>query len=74
MCDMTKVNNTLSCESSSLLMKLLKTELGFPGFVYPDTNGQQDALASATNALGYGSASLWSDSVIEGYLKAHKPD
>ncbi|KAJ5122516.1 beta-glucosidase D [Penicillium atrosanguineum] len=69
MCAMTKVNNTLSCESSSLLLDLLKTELGFPGMVWPDTNGQQDALASATNGLDYGSSSLWSTSTIEGYLK-----
>ncbi|OQE31311.1 hypothetical protein PENSTE_c001G02913 [Penicillium steckii] len=71
MCAMTKVNNTLSCESSSLLMDLLKTELGFPGLVFPDTNAQQDALASATNGLDYGSSSLWSSSTIEGYLKKH---
>ncbi|GLI74308.1 hypothetical protein PoHVEF18_002545 [Penicillium ochrochloron] len=71
MCAMTQVNNTLSCESSSLLMKLLKTELGFPGFVFPDTNAQQHALASATNGLDYGSASLWTTSTIEGYLKTH---
>lgn len=71
MCAMTEVNNTLSCESSSLLMKLLKTELGFPGFVFPDTNAQQHALASATNGLDYGSASLWTTSTIEGYLKTH---
>lgn len=71
MCAMTKVNNTLSCESSSLLMDLLKTELGFPGFVFPDTNGQQHALLSANNGLDYGSSSLWSTSTIEGYLKKH---
>jgi beta-glucosidase len=71
MCAMTRVNNTLSCESSSLLMKLLKTELGFPGFVFPDINAQQHALASATNGLDYGSASLWTTSTMEGYLKTH---
>ncbi|OKP12574.1 hypothetical protein PENSUB_1667 [Penicillium subrubescens] len=69
MCAMTQVNNTLSCEYSSLLMKLLKTELGFPGFVFPDTNAQQHTLASAANGLDYGSASLWTTSTIEGHLK-----
>jgi beta-glucosidase len=54
-------------------MKLLKTELGFPGFVFPDTNAQQHALASATNGLDYGSACLWTTSTIEGYLKT-QPD
>ena len=71
MCAMTKVNNTLSCESSSLLMDILKTELGFPGFVFPDTNAQQHALLSANNGLDYGSSSLWSNSTIQGYLKSH---
>ncbi|KAL6237503.1 putative beta-glucosidase D [Aspergillus navahoensis] len=71
MCAMTKVNGTLSCESSSLLMDILKTELGFPGMVWPDTNGQQNALASAANGLDYGSSSLWSDSTIEGYLESN---
>ncbi|KAJ5913399.1 beta-glucosidase D [Penicillium tannophilum] len=69
MCAMTKVNGTLSCESSSLLLDTLKTELGFPGLVFPDTNGQQDALASAISGLDYGSSSLWSSSNIEGFLE-----
>lgn len=71
MCAMNKVNNTLSCESESLLMDILKTELGFPGFVFPDVNGQQHALLSANNGLDYGSSSLWSASTIQGYLKKH---
>jgi beta-glucosidase len=66
---MTKVNNTLSCESSAVLLDILKEELGFPGLVFPDTNGQQHALASAINGLDYGSSSLWSTSTMEGYLK-----
>lgn len=68
MCAMTKVNGTLSCESSSLLLDTLKSELGFPGLVFPDTNGQQHALASAISGLDYGSSSLWSSSNIEGFL------
>lgn len=71
MCAMNKVNNTLSCESESLLMDILKTELGFPGFVFPDVNGQQHALLSANNGLDYGSSSLWSTSTIQGYLEKH---
>jgi beta-glucosidase len=35
------------------------------------TNARQHALASATNGLDYGSASLWTTSTIEGYLKTH---
>jgi beta-glucosidase len=51
-------------------MDILKTELGYPGLVWPDANAQQDALASATNGLDYGSSSLWSTSTMEGYLKS----
>ncbi|KAJ5672485.1 beta-glucosidase D [Penicillium longicatenatum] len=69
MCAMTKVNGTLSCESSSLLLDTLKTELGFPGLVFPDTNGQEHALASAVSGLDYGSSSIWSSSNINGFLE-----
>jgi len=39
MCAMTKVNGTLSCENEILQQNLLKTELRFPGLVYPDVGG-----------------------------------
>ncbi|KAJ5649973.1 beta-glucosidase D [Penicillium longicatenatum] len=69
MCAMTKVNGTLSCESSSLLLDTLKTELGFPGLVFPDTNGQEHALASAVSGLDYSSSTIWSSSNINGFLE-----
>ncbi|PYH60676.1 putative beta-glucosidase D [Aspergillus niger CBS 101883] len=68
MCAMTKVNGTLSCQNSDLLMKHLKTELGFPGLVWPDTNGQSSALESAVNGEDYGSSSIWSTSTMETLL------
>lgn len=68
MCAMTKVNNSLSCESSAVLLDILKEELGFPGLVFPDQMAQQNALASAINGLDYGSSSLWSTSTMTGYL------
>lgn len=69
MCAMTKVNGTLSCENESLIQKLLKTELGFPGLVYPDVNGQATAIGSANGGLDYGSSSIWSNATLEGYLQ-----
>ncbi|THX57987.1 putative beta-glucosidase D [Aureobasidium pullulans] len=68
MCAMTEVNNTAACEDSSLLMGMLKTDLGFPGMVWPDQNGQKTALGSATGGLDYGSSSTWSTSTIEAFL------
>lgn len=68
MCAMTLVNNTASCENSDLLNGLLKTELGFPGMVYPDVNGQKTALGSVEGGLDYGSSSTWSTSTLNEFL------
>lgn len=64
MCAMTKVNETLSCENEDLLQKFLKTELGFPGMVFPDVNGQSTAFGSANGGLDYGSSSIWSNTTL----------
>jgi len=61
---MTKVNGTLSCENGDLLNTLLKTELGFPGLVFPDQNGQSTAYGSANGGLDYGSSQLWDNSTL----------
>lgn len=62
---MTKVNGTLSCENEDLLQGLLKTELGFPGLVFPDVSGQSTAFGSANGGLDFGSSSIWSTTVME---------
>lgn len=64
MCAMNKVNQTQSCENSQLLNKWLKTELGFPGIVYPDVGGQVTSFGSANGGEDYGSSSYWSDTII----------
>ncbi|RDW77928.1 beta-glucosidase D [Coleophoma crateriformis] len=64
MCAMTKVNGTLSCENADLLNTLLKTELGFPGLVFPDVNGQSSAYGSADAGLDYGSSNYWSNDTL----------
>jgi beta-glucosidase len=61
---MTKVNGTLSCENSRLLNTLLKTELGFPGLVWPDQNGQSSSFDSADGGLDYGSSQYWSNDTL----------
>lgn len=65
MCAMNRANDTQSCENSHLLNELLKDELGFPGFVWPDVGGQTTAFGSANGGSDYGSISLWSESTIE---------
>ena len=68
MCAMTKVNGTLSCENEDLLQNLLKTELGFPGLVFADVNGQSTAFGSADGGLDFGSSSIWSNATLEAGL------
>jgi beta-glucosidase len=65
MCAMNRVNSTLACENQKLLSGLLKTELGFPGFVLPDVNSQSTAFGSANAGLDYGSSSYWTTTVLE---------
>ncbi|KAK8097437.1 beta-glucosidase [Apiospora sp. TS-2023a] len=50
MCSYQRVNNTYSCDNSKLLNGILKTELGFDGFVLLDWNAQH-YLGSANNGL-----------------------
>ncbi|KAG9728295.1 putative beta-glucosidase D, partial [Aureobasidium melanogenum] len=68
MCAMIEVNGSAACEDKSLLMSTLKTDLGFPGFVFPDTMAQKTALGSITGGLDYGSSSTWSTSTVEAFL------
>ncbi|KAF2771370.1 glycoside hydrolase [Teratosphaeria nubilosa] len=65
MCAMTRTNGTLSCENSKLLDGLLKEELGFPGMVYPDINGQSTTFGSANGGLDRGSSNYWSLDILE---------
>jgi beta-glucosidase len=65
MCAMNRVNSTLSCENDKLINGLLKTELGFPGFVLPDVNSQSTAFGSANAGLDFGSSTYWTASVLE---------
>ena len=61
MCSMNRVNGTHSCQNSELLNDKLKTQLGFPGFVYPDESAQFSAYGSANAGLDYSpySDGLW---------------
>ena len=65
MCAMNRVNSTLSCENEKLVSGLLKTELGFPGFVLPDVNSQSTAFGSANAGLDYGSSSYWTTETLQ---------
>lgn len=46
-----RVNNSYSCQNSATMNGLLKTELGFPGFVVTDWFAQHTGIASANAGL-----------------------
>ncbi|KAI9740353.1 MAG: hypothetical protein M1834_004932 [Cirrosporium novae-zelandiae] len=51
LCSYQRANNSYACQNSKLLNGILKTELGFEGFVVSDWGGQQSGVASANAGL-----------------------
>ncbi|KAJ5245992.1 hypothetical protein N7468_000975 [Penicillium chermesinum] len=51
MCSYNRLNNSYACQNSKALNGLLKTELGFQGFVVTDWGGQHSGVASALAGL-----------------------
>ncbi|KAH1460687.1 hypothetical protein KXW57_004860 [Aspergillus fumigatus] len=51
MCSYNKVNGTWACESDALNNKLMKEELGFPGYIMSDWNAQHSTVNSAVSGL-----------------------
>uniref|UniRef100_A0A2D3V4P7 beta-glucosidase n=1 Tax=Ramularia collo-cygni TaxID=112498 RepID=A0A2D3V4P7_9PEZI len=51
MCSYQRVNNSYGCQNSKLLNGILKTELGFQGFVTSDWQAQHAGVASANAGM-----------------------
>ncbi|KAH8903664.1 beta-glucosidase 1 [Coniochaeta sp. PMI_546] len=51
MCSYQRVNHSYGCQNSKLLNGILKTELGFEGFVVSDWDAQHSGVASANAGL-----------------------
>lgn len=51
MCSYQRINNSYGCQNSKLLNGILKTELGFEGFVISDWAAQHTGVASANAGL-----------------------
>ncbi|KAJ5211590.1 uncharacterized protein N7498_003236 [Penicillium cinerascens] len=51
MCSYNKVNETWACESHAILNKLMKSELGFRGYIMSDWNAQHTTVKSALAGL-----------------------
>jgi beta-glucosidase len=77
MCSYNRVNNSHSCANSKVLNGLLKTELGFQGFVVTDWfaqhTGTAAALAGLDMAMPDGQA-FWGPNFTEAFLNGSVPE
>ncbi|KAH7056013.1 beta-glucosidase-related glycosidase [Macrophomina phaseolina] len=80
MCSYNRVNNSYACQNSKLMNGLLKTEMGFEGFVVSDWQGQHTGVASANAGLdvvmpdgGFWGANL-TEAVNNGSVSAERFD
>ncbi|KAK7741998.1 hypothetical protein SLS53_004582 [Cytospora paraplurivora] len=80
LCSYNRANQSYACQNSKLLNGILKTELGFEGFVVSDWTGQQSGVASANAGLdvvmpdgGYWGANL-TDAVKNGSVTTDRFD
>lgn len=51
MCSYNQINGTFSCEDEESMTRILKTELGFPGYIMTDWNAQHTTANSANSGL-----------------------
>ena len=67
LCSYQRVNNSYACQNSKLLNGILKTELGFEGFVVSDWEGQHAGVASANAGLDIvmPNQGFWGDNLTE---------
>ncbi|TEA12352.1 putative beta-glucosidase M [Colletotrichum sidae] len=67
MCSYQRANHSYGCQNSKLLNGILKTELGFEGFVVSDWEAVQSGVASANAGLDLvmPDAGYWGDSLVE---------
>ncbi|KAI6471545.1 hypothetical protein MCOR17_003146 [Pyricularia oryzae] len=67
MCSYQRANHSYGCQNSKLMNGILKTELGFEGFVVSDWEAQNSGVASANAGLDVvmPRAGLWGDKLVE---------
>ncbi|KAL7895684.1 glycoside hydrolase family 3 protein [Trichoderma sp. SZMC 28014] len=77
MCSYQRVNNSYACSNSKTLNGLLKSELGFQGFVVSDWGAQHAGLATAKAGLDVAMPSdggFWGDHLIEAVKNGSLPE
>ncbi|KAK4133735.1 glycoside hydrolase family 3 protein [Trichocladium antarcticum] len=67
MCSYQRANHSYACQNSKLLNGILKTELGFEGFVVSDWDAQTSGVGSANAGLDLTmpNAGFWGESLIQ---------
>jgi beta-glucosidase len=67
MCSYQRANHSYACQNSKLLNGILKTELGFEGFVVSDWDGQMSGVASANAGLDLvmPNAGFWGENLTQ---------
>ncbi|KAL7802569.1 glycoside hydrolase family 3 protein [Trichoderma afarasin] len=77
MCSYQRVNNSYGCSNSKTLNGLLKTELGFQGFVVSDWGAQHAGVATAESGLDVampGASDFWGDHLVEAVKNGSLPE
>ncbi|KAG6159419.1 hypothetical protein E4U37_003550 [Claviceps purpurea] len=82
MCSYQRVNNSYGCANSKTLNSLLKTELGFQGFVASDWDAQRAGVAAALagmdvampSSLKASPAELWGKYLVEAVKNGFVPE
>ncbi|KAK4063280.1 CAZyme family GH3 [Trichoderma aggressivum f. europaeum] len=77
MCSYQRVNNSYGCSNSKTLNGLLKTELGFQGFVVSDWGAQHAGVATAEAGLDVampGASDFWGDHLVEAVKNGSLPE
>ncbi|KAH6972065.1 glycosyl hydrolase family 3 N terminal domain-containing protein [Ilyonectria sp. MPI-CAGE-AT-0026] len=67
MCSYQRANHSYGCQNSKLLNQVLKTELGFEGFVVSDWGAQKSGVATANAGLDIvmPNTGFWGDKLVE---------
>ncbi|KAK1239685.1 hypothetical protein MKX07_001139 [Trichoderma sp. CBMAI-0711] len=77
MCSYQRINNSYGCSNSKTLNGLLKTELGFQGFVVSDWSAQHAGVASAEAGMDMampGPADFWGGHLVEAVKNGSLPE
>lgn len=77
MCSYQRVNNSYGCANSKTLNGLLKTELGFQGFVVSDWGAQHTGYASSLAGLDMAmpdAGAFWGDKLVESVKNGSVPE